>query len=487
MALTLGIDVGTSAVKVALYDVVAENQVASATSPRGVELPRIALEPGWCEQRPLDWWNAVCDAIGRLPAEYRARVAAIGIAYQMHGLVLVDASGETTRDGLIWADGRAGACGDALAAEIGPEAVAALRNHPGNFTLAKMRWVAENDPEALRRAAHVLLPGDFVALQLSGEAQTTPGGLSEMIAWDYVAGAPGATAWDAACGRPDLLPAIVPNLGLQTQLAADRAAQLGLPPGIPLTYRAGDQPNNAVALGVLEPGQVAASAGTSGVLFAVASDPAKDPLGRVNTFLHVGEHAPIPLGVLLCINGTGALYSWVRATLGLDSYDGLNALAEQAQPGSDGLIALPYGNGAERTLGGKPVGAAFAGIDLNRHGRPEIARAALEGIVFALRYGAETLRGLDVPLSQVRAGDAGLFKSALFRSTFANALGVRLDLVDTDGALGAARAAAVGAGLSTSLQAACQSLEILSTTDTEPSQALDDAYGAWKAHLETLL
>lgn len=201
----------------------------------------------------------------------------------------------------------------------------------------------------------------------------------------------------------------------------------------------------------------------------------------------VNGNEGVPLGVLLCINGTGALYSWVRATLGLDTYAELNALAEQAPAGSDGLIALPYGNGAERTLGGKPVGAAFAGIDLNRHGRPEIARAALEGIVFALRYGAETLRSLDVPLSQVRAGDAGLFKSALFRQTFASALGVRLELVDTDGALGAARAAAVGAGLSPSLRDACVTLTTRSTTEPQPSQPLEDAYGAWKRHLEKLL
>ncbi len=489
MSVTLGIDVGTSAVKAALYDVETSKVLAAATSPQGAELARFAAQPGWCEQRPDDWWRATLDAVRQLPEAQRARVEAIGIAYQMHGLVLVGAEGQPTRDAIIWADGRAGGWGDAIAAAVGPDVVQALRNHPGNFTLAKMRWVREHEPDALRRATAAMLPGDFIALRLTGEASTTPGGLSEMIAWDYGAGAPSAAAWDAACGRPELLPPLVPNLGEQGRVSAGAAAELGVPPGTPIAYRAGDQPNNALALGVLGAGEVAASAGTSGVLFGVAADPARDPQGRVNTFLHVGDAGSTPLGVLLCVNGTGALYSWVRAALGLVDFHELNALAERAEPGSGGVAALPYGNGAERTLGLRPVGAAFAGIDRNRHGRAEIARAAVEGIVFALRYGADVLRDLDVDLRLVRAGDAGLFKSSLFRTLFATVLDADLELVDTDGALGAARAAAVGSGLARSLSDVCGSLPTLVTTRPDPAlQApYQEAYARWKRHLEAAL
>jgi len=488
MSYLLGIDIGTSAVKASLLDT--STGLAAASSPiPDMEIPRYVLSPGWCEQEPNDWWEATREAVLALPKEMRAQVIGIGIAYQMHGLVLIDKAGRPLRRSIIWSDARATACGEHLYDEIGADSFAALLNRPGNFTAAKLRWVRENEPEILTRVWRAILPGDYIAYRLTGEAVTTSTGLSEMMAWDFTHNALYSPIWEAAGASLDTAPPLVPIFGPQGKVSDGIATDLGLPNGTPVTYRAGDQPNNALSLNVLEPGEMAATAGTSGVLYGVAGQVRHDPRERVNTFLHVNHLPSTPrLGSLLCVNGAGGFYSWVRKTFQVASFPELNALAEAGEIGARGLIALPYGNGAERSLANRAPGAALFGIDVNRHGLPDIARAAQEGVLFALRYGADALEELGGPIRLIRAGSSNMFKSELFCQSFATVMNADLELLETDGALGAARGAGIGVGVFKTFPEAFVGLRKLTTYHPRPGDqgAYTQAYAAWKAKLETL-
>jgi xylulokinase len=383
------------------------------------------------------------------PAELKA-VAGIGIAYQMHGLVLVDRDGNALRPSIIWCDSRAVQLGDQAFKEIGEErCLKHLGNSPGNFTAAKLAWVKTHEPQTLEKAAYFMLPGDYIALKLSGQFGTTPSGLSEGILWDFERGSPAAFLLEHFGLSPTLIPPITPNCGVFSTVRTEVARELGLPEGTPISYRAGDQPNNALALNVLNPGEIAANAGTSGVIYGVTETLGIDKRSRVNNFLHVNHTERNPrVGILMCVNGTGSCYRWAKQTFApSSSYAELNAIAEQSPIGSRGLTVLPYGNGAERTLGNALVGASIRGIDLNTHTRADIFRATQEGIVFALHYGLEIMRGMGLAPTRVRAGAANMFQSEIFRRTFATISGVPLELYTTDGAEGAARAAGIGTGL----------------------------------------
>lgn len=433
-------------------------------------------QPGWAEQNPEMWWRATLEALDQLPEEDRKKVQAIGISYQMHGLVLVDESLNPTRPSIIWCDGRATDYGTKIGASFD-----AHLNRPGNFTLAKLRWVVENEPDVARKSAKAMLPGDYLAARLTSRATTTNTGLSEMIAWNFAERRPSTEAWESAGGRPDQMPELVPIFGDQGCLSTEIA---GIPAGIPVTYRAGDQPNNALSLNVFNPGELAAVAGTSGVLYGVTAAPKCDPRERVNPFLHVNDAEEHPrLGVLLCINGAGAFYAWLRQSLNL-SFDELNALAAQSKPGANGVIAIPYGNGPERSLGNRNPGAGFHGIDVNRHGPADLARAALEGIAFAMRYGADVLGEMGMRTETIKAGDGSMFRSPFFRQIFADALGAKLEILDTNGALGAARAAGVGVGYWT-LEDAFRGLRVIDRA--QPNHSLESAYARWRETLTRLL
>jgi xylulokinase len=488
MSYLLGIDIGTSAIKASLLD--PSTGLAAADSPvPDAEIPRYAPAPGWCEQAPEDWWEATRQAVLALPQQMRAQVAGIGIAYQMHGLVLLNETGRPVRPSIIWSDARATACGDRLYSEIGEASFAALLNRPGNFTASKLRWVKENEPENLSRVWKVMLPGDYVAYRLTGSATTTSTGLSEMIAWDFSRETIYEPIWAAAGASPDALPTLVPIFGRQCEVSASIAADLGIPAGTPVCYRAGDQPNNALSLNVLEPGEMAATAGTSGVLYGVASQVRHDPRERVNTFLHVNHRPEAPrLGTLLCVNGAGGFYSWVRKTYQVASFQALNELAEASAIGARGLVALPYGNGGERSLGNRAPGASLYGIDVNRHGLNDVSRAAQEGVLFALRYGADALAELGATTNLIRAGCSNMFKSELFCQSFATVMNADLELLETDGALGAARGAGIGAGLFGSFPEAFAGLRRLITYHprVEDQAAYAEAYDAWKAKLAAL-
>lgn len=485
---TLGIDVGSSSVKVSLLDAASGREAGSVTLPRE-EMPIHALQPGWAEQDPLMWWDYVCEGIRRLTKNCTPQeVAAIGITYQMHGLVCLDREGNPLRRSIIWCDSRAVETGAQAQEAIGRErCLERLLNSPGNFTASKLAWVKANEPEIFAATETFMLPGDYILYKLSGERSTTHSGLSEQILWDFRDDAPAGIVTAHYGIRPETVPPDLPSIGIQARVSEEAAALLGLAPGTPIAYRAGDQPNNAFSLNVMNPGEIAATGGTSGVVYGVTNVPRPDPLSRVNTFLHVNHSTQSPrYGVLLCINGVGILNAWTkRIAAPALSYDEANALAATVPAGSEGVMMLPFGNGAERMLENRYTGTVVSGIDLNRHGAAHLLRAAQEGIACAFRYGIDIMRETGLDPQVLRAGRANLFLSPLFRQTLATLCGVHIELYDTDGALGAARGAALGAGLYRSREEAFAPLRKLEEVAPDPAakEALETTYRRWKEEL----
>lgn len=480
----LGFDCGTSSIKATLLDAATGAVIASASCP-DTEMAIDALRPGWAEQDPAVWWHHLKAATARLLSSSKiapADIKAIGITYQMHGLVCIDKAGAVIRPSIIWCDSRAVPLGQQAAEALGSgRCLEHLLNLPGNFTAGKLAWVKENEPDAFKRIAKILLPGDWIAMKLTGQAATTESGLSEMILWDFKNTCPADFLMAHYGIDPALLPPLVPTFGPQGTLTQAAAAELGLAEGTPVTYRAGDQPNNALSLNVLSPGEVAATAGTSGVVYGVSDKAAFDPKSRVNTFLHVSNTRQTPRnGVLLCVNGTGRLNSWLKHNLGID-YPDMNARAGAVPVGADGLSILPYGNGAERTLENRPVGAAVCNLDLNTHTLGHVLRAAQEGIVFALNYGLDIMKSMGIEIRTVRAGKANMFLSPLFAQTFATLTGATVELYNTDGSQGACRGAGLGAGVFKTPQDAFASLKKLDAIAPKDDQReiCQAAYAAW--------
>jgi len=493
MALLLGYDVGSSSIKATLMDAGTGKVLASATSPDR-ELDIVAAEIGWAEQEPSVWWEHVVRATKEIntQAQFDAGdIGGIGISYQMHGLVVVDENKEVLRPSIIWCDSRAVQIGEKAAEDIGPEkCLKKLFNLPGNFTASKLRWVKENEPELYGRIRKIMLPGDFIAMKMSGQIKTTPSGLSEGIMWDFESDGLADFVLDNYGIAGDLIAETVPAFSVQGELTAAAADELGLKAGTKISYRAGDQPNNALSLGVLEPGEIAVTAGTSGVVYGVGDKKNYDPKSRVNVFVHVNHSADDPrYGVLLCLNGTGILNSWLKHDFvsgeGID-YEQMNELAANVPVGSEGLVILPYGNGAERTLENNNIGASVHGWNFNVHKKAHFLRAAQEGIVFALNYGLEIMRGMGIELTAVKAGNANMFLSPLFAEAFATVTQASVELYNTDGSQGAARGAGIGAGIYKGANDAFVGLEPVKTV--EPNEKLASAYRqayvTWKEVLD---
>ena len=490
----LGYDVGSSSVKASLVDVESGACVASAFYPK-TEAPIKAVRPGWAEQDPDAWWQYLKDATADVLAQSGAakdEIKAIGISYQMHGLVCVDKNLKPLRDAIIWCDSRAVPYGQKAFETLGSElCLSHLLNSPGNFTAAKLAWVRENEPETFNKIYKVMLPGDYIACKLSGTPATTVSGLSEGMMWDFKDNRPAQFLLDFYGIPASMLSDIVPTFGVQGEVNAAAAAELGLAEGTPITYRAGDQPNNALSLDVFEPGEAATTAGTSGVVYGVLGNVAYDPQSRVNTFAHVNHQLPTlnsqlstRLGVLLCINGTGILNSWMRknaAPTGI-GYAEMNDLAAQAPIGANGLSILPFGNGAERVLCNKEVGASIHGINFNTHTQAHLLRAAQEGIVFSFAYGMEVMQEMGMSLKTIRAGKANMFLSPIFRNTLAGVTGATIELCDTDGSIGAARGAGMGAGIYADHKeafAALKKLEVIEPVAKDQA-AYREAYERWR-------
>ena len=487
----LGFDVGSSSVKASLVDIESGECAASAFYP-SEEAPIKALKTGWAEQDPEMWWANAKLSLADIMAKTGAKgsdIKGIGISYQMHGLVCVDRQMRPVRDSIIWCDSRAVPYGEEAFQALGADyCLGHLLNSPGNFTAAKLAWVRQNEPDVFDRIYKIMLPGDYLALRLSGEANTTIGGLSEGIFWDFKNRELSQPLLDHFGISRDLISDIVPTFVVQSHVSAEAAAETGLAEGTPISYRAGDQPNNALSLNVFNPGEIASTAGTSGVVYGVLGSVGYDPKSRVGTFAHVNYTDQLTrLGVLLCINGTGCLNSWVRRNIAPDlSYAEMNDLAATAPIGSDGVSIIPFGNGAERVLENREVGCSLHGINFNKHTRAHIIRAAQEGIVFSFCYGMEVMRSMGMDINKIHAGRANMFLSPLFRQTLASTSGATIELYETDGSVGAAKGAGMGCGIYSDHNEAFASLRKLGVVEPETAMAeqYEEAYERWKAQLK---
>ncbi|MGC8802286.1 MAG: xylulokinase, partial [Bacteroidales bacterium] len=483
----LGYDIGSSSIKASLIDAEKGTTLASSFYPK-TEMAMIAEKPGWAEQHPEEWWKnvkQVTQEILHVARVSSADIKGIGISYQMHGLVLVDKNRKVLRPSIIWCDSRAVPYGEKAFEDIGSEkCLSHLLNSPGNFTAAKLKWVKENEPDIFRQIYKIMLPGDYIAMRLTDRICTTASGLSEGILWDFSNNSLATFLMEYFGFSPDIIPEIVPTFSVQGELSREAAEELGLVPGIPVAYRAGDQPNNAFSLNVLNPGEIAATAGTSGVVYGVSQEVKYDPYSRVNTFAHVNhKEGQNRLGVLLCINGTGILNSWLRRNIGLTekSYNDMNQLAASIAPGSDGLRVLPFGIGAERMLRNKDIGCHIGNFNFNLHNQSHILRAAQEGIVFAFHYGIEIMKGIGISTSVIRAGKAIMFLSPIFTTTLASITGATIELYNTDGSVGAARGAGIGVGLYRSFDNAFVGLNKIEVIqpDDKLKNVLNEAYQHW--------
>ena len=491
----LGIDLGTSSIKVSLIEISSQQEIASAQYPE-IEAEISSPKPGWAEQDPEMWWANTLAAIRILKSQHPEKLAAaksIGISYQMHGLVMVDKNQSVLRPSIIWCDSRAVDTGAEAFKNLGSEKILdKLLNSPGNFTASKLAWVKQNEPEVYAKCDKIMLPGDFLAMKFTGEISTTASGLSEGIFWDFQKNEVSKDVLHVFGFDENIIPSIKPTFSVHGTIKPEIATETGLSAGIVVSYKAGDQPNNALSLNVLEPGEIAATAGTSGVVYAVSDQVNFDPASRINSFVHVnhGLNRQNRIGILLCINGTGILNRWVKEQMGSGlSYSDMNNKAAQIPVGSDGLLVMPFGNGAERMLSNKNIGAQFVNLDFNKHSSSHMFRAAQEGIVFSLAYGFEMMKNLGVQPSVIRAGKANMFLSPIFTETLVNTTGVPVEMYDTNGAKGAALASGVGIGVFTNLKEAMQNLTKIDTI--YPSESNKDAYiaayEAWKLKLGQIL
>lgn len=483
----LGIDVGTSSIKVSVVDATTRQRIGSTQYP-ATETAITSLQEGWAEQSPELWWEHTKKAIQQLNATKNydpAQVAAIGIAYQMHGLVLVDKDQKVLRDSIIWCDSRAVDIGNAAFASIGQEkCLSHLLNSPGNFTASKLAWVKENEPTIFSQTDKFMLPGDFIAMKLTGDITATPSSLSEGVCWDFKANEISKDVQQYFGFDSGLFPTLRDVFSEHGKLKTEIATELGLKAGIPVTYKAGDQPNNALSLNVLEPGEFAATAGTSGVIYGVGDQLSYDTQSRVNGFAHVNHtKQQTRIGTLLCINGTGIANSWTKKIMsqGKD-YNAINEAAKQVEIGSEGLQVLPFGNGAERIFSNNNIGAHFHHINFNIHTDAHVFRAVQEGIAFAFRYGLDIMKENGIHPAVIKAGKTNLFLSEVFTEAFVNTLNVPVELYDCDGSVGAAIGAGIGTGMIDMRDMAGDSNKPLKTIRPETEKVIlyDNQYAEWK-------
>ncbi len=487
----IGYDIGTSSVKASLIEAESGKCVTSAFMPES-EADIIAIKPGWAEQDPESWWTFLKLATAKLIKKTNvsnADIKAIGISYQMHGLVCVDKDLKPLRNAIIWCDGRAVAYGNLAFNHIGQNVcLSHLLNSPANFTAAKLAWVKDNEREIFDRIKYIMLPGDYIAMKFSGVPNTTITALSEGVFWDFKNNDISKHVMNYFGFHENIIPEIVPVFDIQSVVSKKAAEETGLKEGTPISYRAGDQPNNALSLNVFNPGEIAATAGTSGVVYGVIDKVAFDKLNRVNVFAHVNHSEKMTrLGVLLCINGTGILNAWMKRNItNNQSYNDINDIADTVSIGSDGLSVLPFGNGAERLLNNKNVGCSFEGLDFNIHNKSHLLRAAQEGIVFSFYKGIIVMKEMGLNVKTIHAGNANMFLSPVFRKTLASISGATIKLYDTDGAAGAAKAAGIGVGIYKNTDEAFSNLHLMAETtpDVENYDKYREAYELWNNRLK---
>ena len=495
MAQFIGLDIGSSSVKASLLDADSGLCINSAFSPKK-EMKIDAKKNGWAEQHPDMWWDNMLVALKEVlshPDADKNNIKAIGISYQMHGLVCIDKEGNVLRPSIIWCDSRAVEIGNKAFQELGSEkCLSHLLNSPGNFTASKLRWVKDNEPEVYEKIDKIMLPGDYIAYRLTGEICTTVSGLSEGMFWDFKEKSVSRLILGHYGIEASMIPQIKDTFSVQGKVKKELLQELGINSDVVVSYRAGDQPNNALSLNVLNPGEIAATAGTSGVVYGVSKDVKYDAKSRVNTFAHVNyTKEQNRLGVLLCINGTGILNSWLNKHVaqGNLSYDEMNEAAMSIEPGANGLSVLPFGNGAERVLENRDSGASIQGLNFNNHTSAHLYRAAQEGIVYSFQFGMEVMKQLGIFPSVIKAGKANMFLSPLFREALSSVSGATIQLYNTDGSQGAARGAAYGAGYFNSLSEAFANLTKVYEVEPDDNKIKQykEAYLRWKEKLNKTL
>ena len=491
----LGFDVGSSSVKASLVDADTGVCAASAFYPEK-EAPIVAIKAGWAEQDPQMWWDNAKLSLKKVMSDAGDSgedIKAIGISYQMHGLVCVDKDKQVLRPSIIWCDSRAVPYGEKAFGELGAEkCLSHLLNSPGNFTAAKLAWVKDNEPDVFDKIYKIMLPGDYIAMKLSGTINTTISGLSEGMFWDFKNKDAAGFLLDYFGFDKSMIADIVPTFSIQGEVSAAAAAELGLKEGTPISYRAGDQPNNALSLNVFNPGEIASTAGTSGVVYGVLGEVNYDKRSRVNTFAHVNYTKDMDrLGVLLCINGTGILNAWVRRNVAPEgiSYSDMNDMMASVPIGSEGVTIIPFGNGAERVLENREIGCSIHGVNFNKHSKAHIMRAAQEGIVFSFCYGMEVMQQMGMDIRKIHAGKANMFLSDIFRDTLAGVSGATIELYETDGSVGAAKGAGMGCGIYKDNNEAFASLKKLSVIEPDEKHRAEylEAYTRWKEKLQRIV
>ena len=491
----LGFDVGSSSVKASLVDADTGVCAASAFYPEK-EATIVAIKAGWAEQDPQMWWDNAKLSLKKVMSDAGVSgedIKAIGISYQMHGLVCVDKDKQVLRPSIIWCDSRAVPYGEKAFGELGAEkCLSHLLNSPGNFTAAKLAWVKDNEPDVFDKIYKIMLPGDYIAMKLSGTINTTISGLSEGMFWDFKNKDAAGFLLDYFGFDKSMIADIVPTFSIQGEVSAAAAAELGLKEGTPISYRAGDQPNNALSLNVFNPGEIASTAGTSGVVYGVLGEVNYDKRSRVNTFAHVNYTKDMDrLGVLLCINGTGILNAWVRRNVAPEgiSYSDMNDMMASVPIGSEGVTIIPFGNGAERVLENREIGCSIHGVNFNKHSKAHIMRAAQEGIVFSFCYGMEVMQQMGMDIRKIHAGKANMFLSDIFRDTLAGVSGATIELYETDGSVGAAKGAGMGCGIYKDNNEAFASLKKLSVIEPDEKHRAEylEAYTRWKEKLQRIV
>lgn len=489
----LGLDIGSSSIKAALVEISTGKSLGVVQEPKE-EMGMFAQKNGWAEQKPNDWWLHICNAIKKLKKQYnisRTQIKGIGISYQMHGLVLVDKNGKPLRKSIIWCDSRAVEIGNKAFANIGEEKCASqLLNSPANFTASKLKWVKENEPDIYSQAHKFMLPGDYIAYKFSNKINTTISGLSEGILWDFKKDAIADFLLENYGIDKTLIPEIVDTFGIQSLVDKEGEKESGIAAGTPIYYRAGDQPNNALSLNVFNPGEVAATGGTSGVVYAVTDSLSAKESSRVNNFAHVNyqKKSAIRIGKLLCINGAGIQYRWLLNNLAVNSYEEMNNLASEIPVGSNGVCLIPFGNGAERMLNNQEIGTRIVNLNLNNHHKGHMCRAALEGIAFSFFYGMEILKSDGIQASVIRAGNDNLFRSEIFASTVATLIQQEIEIYNTTGAIGAARAANLHKGDFESFgKTIMDNDHVMTFMPFKDQKPYLEAYNNWKKELDLIL
>ena len=488
--LLCGIDVGTSSIKVSIVDSANQKVIHSSSYPE-IENTISSPEIGFAEQDPEHWWFCVKQAILVCNASNKYNpqdIVAIGISYQMHGLVVIDQDDQVLRPSIIWCDSRATQIGKNAYESIGQDfCLQHLLNSPGNFTASKLAWVKMHEPEVFDKIKYVLLPGDYISGMLCGNFTTTPSALSEGIFWDFQSKSISSELNQYFGFSSTLFPEIRTVFSEHGQISSKIAQELGLNSRVKVTYKAGDQPNNALSLGVLEPGEIATTAGTSGVVYGVSSELKFDKENRVNSFAHVNYTNELDrIGVLMCINGTGILNRWMRDNFfPFSTYEEMNYLASKSEIGSRGLVCMPFGNGAERIFQNKNIGASFRNLDFNQHARSEIIRSAQEGIAFSMVYGIELLKNVGIYPKRLKAGMANMYLSDIFSAAIVNASQVSIDFCEGDGSFGAAIGAGIGIEIYQSPQEAVNGIKVIKSIDPQSqlSQEYVDSFAKWKESL----